>query len=178
VKVYSQEEINRMMVVCCESGTMLAQIEVVFGVLRVVDDIDHPLREFQDEREWSFFSMCTVRHANRLLNTVVLGIRMFSGKVIDSRFNYVLILVRGNMSTLKKEKVMEITVGVVRENVMGGWWQGMVKGEQVYCDVQLEVPELKKRVKRRPYVMVHGSSFRFEIIVPFGYYNEKLVVLI
>jgi hypothetical protein len=135
MKVYSQKEINRIVVICCEPGIMLAQIEVVFGALRVADDIDHPLREFQGERGWGFFLMCTVRHINRLLNAVVLRIRMFPGKVIDPRFNHVSILVRGNMSTLKKEEVMEITVGAVEENVMGEWWQGMVKRGQAYCDI-------------------------------------------
>jgi hypothetical protein len=178
VKVYFQEEINRMVVVYCEPGTMLAQIEVIFGALRVTDDIDHPLRKFQGERGWGFFPMCTVRYANRLLNAVIPGIRMFSEKVIDPRFNHVSILVRRNMSTLKKEEVMKITAGAVRENVMGGWWQGIVKREQAYCDVQLEVSELEKRVERRPYVMMHGSSFRFEVIVPFSYYDEELAVFI
>jgi hypothetical protein len=42
----------------------------------------------------------------------------------------------------------------------------------------LEVPELEERVERRPYVTVHSSSFRFEVIVPFDYYDEELAVFI
>eukprot|EP00026_Physarum_polycephalum_P002535 Phypoly_transcript_02542.p1 GENE.Phypoly_transcript_02542~~Phypoly_transcript_02542.p1 ORF type:complete len:853 (+),score=183.31 Phypoly_transcript_02542:119-2677(+) len=177
IKIYSQEEISRMVVVCFEPGMSISQIEAAFGALGVADEVDHPIKEYHEERGWGIFSMCTVRHAQKLLDAKIQGVRVLPAKVIDPRFNHLSVLVRGNMSALRKEEVMEITEGALEENVIGGWWKGM-GGGQAYCDVQMSVEELETKIERRPYVTINGASFRFEAIIPFEYYDETEAVFV